>query len=170
MDNYSRIQYQQRSNKAHKLAIYIGLLLLLLFALASYLYLVMFPINSTASKYAAAAKREAGIKSVKTFKESDRNGHYYSIYGADAQGNNYLTIFNHQEKLVDKIPVSRQLSNAKLDQIYVKYAVKHVYSFSPSVYKGRPVFEISYQGGKSSVNYLTIDLRSGKVYRIIEGI
>ncbi|MDN6967456.1 hypothetical protein FCS83_02555 [Oenococcus sp. UCMA 17063] len=170
MDNYSRIQYQEKSNKAHRRLIYVGLMIFVLLSVTLYLFVVLLPINSTASKFSSLAETKAGIKKVKTFKESDRNGSYYSIYGTNSKGKEYLVIFNAKEKIVDKVPTSKQVSDSKLDKIYEKYKIKNVYSFAPSIYKGRAVFELSYEGKKNSVNFLTVDLKSGKVYRLIEGL
>ncbi|MCV3295881.1 MAG: hypothetical protein ABF703_05585 [Oenococcus sp.] len=170
MNNYSTIQNAERSNKAHRLAIIVGIGIFLLVLISVYLFIILLPSRDDATRFSSLAQSEAGITRVRTYKASDRNGNYYSIYGDNSKGKEYLVIFNSKEKLVRRIPVSQQVSNSRLDRIYKKYRVHNVYSFAPSIYKKRPVLELSYEGQNQSLNYLTIDLKSGKVYRVIEGL
>lgn len=170
MKNYSRIQFEKRARSAHRKAIWIGIFLVLLLIISIFLYSVLIPVRSDRARFSELASQHAGIEHVQVFKESNRNGNYYSIQGSASDHRSYLAVFDSKSHLIRRISVDQRVSDGRLNRIFHRYDIGKVYSLAPSIYKKKLVLEMSYRGRKNTINFLTIDYKSGRVYRLIRGI
>ncbi len=171
MKNYYTIRRERKNaRKSHKFTIFMGIFLLILLVVSLYIVGILFPIQKTKRQVSKAAFNQTNIVSIKNFKESNRNGTYYSVRGTDNDKTSYIALFNSKKRLIKKVPANKRVSNSKLDSIYKKYKIRKVYSFDPSYYRKHIVFELSYKGKKNSLNYLTINFYNGKIYRSLKGI
>ena len=63
------------------------------------------------------------------------------------------------------------MTNHQLGQLLLKtYQPKKIYSANISEYKKTLVWEVSYKGQNNALNYLTLDFKTGKPYRVINGL
>jgi len=74
---------------------------------------------------------------------------------------NQVKTYNRDNGLTDK--QLRQL-------ILTNYKPKKIYSANISEYKQTLVWEVSYKGQNNTLNYVTLDFKTGKSYRVINGL
>ncbi|CAK8054071.1 hypothetical protein [Eupransor demetentiae] len=149
----------------------IAFLLVIALLLVGYAYWAMTPMSSAESRVEHLVRSKAGFVDLDQLTVNYRQGTTYGVVGTNAKGQKRVAIVQGDSNKVKTFPRSAGMSNAALKQlITTKYHPKKLYEANISMYKGVLVWEIAYENQKGQLNYLTLDFKTGKPYRVINGL
>lgn len=169
-----RIIQQKQMRRRHwsrLFFIWFGVFIALFAIILAYFYFSLTPVRNSEGEIKNIVRQKTDITQQETFLISNRNDTYFSVIGKTKNGTEKVALIKNGSKYVETFKRSSGMSNEALNKLLnEKYKVKHIYSIAISKYKGTVVWEIAYLSKNNKLNYLTLDFKTGKVYREITGI
>ncbi|MDF7626891.1 hypothetical protein OZX65_04595 [Leuconostocaceae bacterium ESL0723] len=139
--------------------------------LLTYAYSALWPMVTAQGSAEHLVKEKTNIVKFSQVTVNYRDGTTYGLVGQTASGDQRVAIVQDGSKQVKTFPRSAGMSNAALQKLLDdKYHPKRIYEANISYYKGVLVWEISYESKNGQLNYLTLDFKTGKPYRVINGL
>ncbi|MCT4404351.1 hypothetical protein EFT43_05490 [Leuconostoc falkenbergense] len=167
-----RIRQRRRQTRIHWARVWfliIGAAIVLGTLTLGYFYLSLSPMRQAESRIEALVRQKSDIVTVTQVSVDYRARTTYAASGETASGAKKVAIV--QDNKVKTYSRSDGMSNAQLRSLLLKtYHPKKLYSANISRYKKVLVWEISYKAQNNKLNYLTLDFKTGKVYRAISGM
>ncbi|MDF7637095.1 hypothetical protein PT274_02280 [Leuconostocaceae bacterium ESL0958] len=151
----------------------IAFLLLFLFVLCLWGYgkLALRPMDKAARQTQALVSEQTKLTNLHHLTVDQRNGTTYAVLGTNPSGQSEVAIVQAGSRKVRTFDQKGALSQAAVvDLVNKRYHPKHLYSANRSYYEHALVWEIAYEDKDGQLNYLTLDYKTGKVYRAINGI
>ncbi|GMA70580.1 hypothetical protein GCM10025879_18260 [Leuconostoc litchii] len=160
---------QTRVHWAHVWFVVIGILIVLAAFILGYFYISLAPMRQAENRVQKLVRDKTSIATVTQVSVDYRKTTTYAVLGQTASGTEKVAIVRHNK--VKTYNRSEGMSDSQLKKIITKkYKPKKLYSANISEYQGVLVWEISYKGADSKLNYLTLDFKTGKAYRAISGM
>ncbi|MBS9339091.1 hypothetical protein G6R29_05585 [Fructobacillus sp. M2-14] len=153
------------------IAIVVAFLVVIGAALAFYAYLALRPMAKAESNVQAVVRQKTKLQNLHDMTVDYRDGSTYAVLGTEA-GKQKVAIIHGKDKNVkvfdygDGITPKQLKARLESDE----YQAKKIYSANLSEYQNTLVWEISYKDEGGSLNYLTMDYKTGTVYRAVNGI
>ena len=167
-----RIRHRQKHvHWAHFWFIIVGVGILLCALGLGYFYVSLSPMRNDEVRLQRFVKKETNIATVQQISVDHRQKTTYATIGTTVSGQEKVAIVNSKMSQVKTYNRSGGLTDKQLRQlILTNYKPKKIYSANISVYKQTLVWEVSYKGQNNALNYVTLDFKTGKSYRIINGL
>jgi uncharacterized protein YpmB len=168
--NFSSNKVRARQKRQKIIKWSIGGVLFIVFVSLIFLFAAIFPANREEQFAFNFASSDMKLLDPRNFKLSNRNKtSYYSVI-ADKNGVEKLGIFTKDGSVKKTISTSKLVKNSVIEKIVKDNKYSKIIEISPAIYKKVPVYEITIIDKNNNLGYLTIDIQSGKVYRLITGI
>lgn len=136
-----------------------------------YFYISLTPMRHDESRLQRFVKAKTDIATVQQISVDNRQKETYAIVGTTASGHQKVAIVRDKSDHVKTYDRRTGMSDKQLRQlILTTYKPKKIYSANISEYKHALVWEVSYKGQNDTLNYVTLDFKTGKAYRVIKGL
>lgn len=136
-----------------------------------YTYWAIAPMRSAENRVERLVHQKTDLVNLDQITVDYRDKTTYAVIGEDAKGTKQVAIIQGNSEKVKTFPRSSGMTNQELDQLVVqRYHPKRLYSANISYFKDTLVWEVSYEGRKGELNYVTLDFKTGKAYRTINGL
>ena len=136
-----------------------------------YFYVSLSPMRNDEVSLQRFVKKETTIATVQQISVDHRQKTTYAITGTTVSGQQKVAIVNSKMNQVKTYNRDNGLTDKQLRQlILTNYKPKKIYSANISEYKQTLVWEVSYKGQNNTLNYVTLDFKTGKSYRVINGL
>lgn len=136
-----------------------------------YFYVSLTPMRRDESRLQRFVKVKTDIATVQQISVDHRQKTTYAITGTTASGKQKVAIVHGTSNQVKTYDRHNGLSDKQLRQlILTTYKPKKIYSANLSEYKQALVWEVSYKGQNNTLNYVTLDFKTGSPYRVIKGL
>jgi len=169
-----RIRHRQKQRHVHWARVWFiiaGVGILLSALVLGYFYVSLSPMRDDEVRLQRFVKKETDIATVQQINVDHRQKTTYAITGTTASGQEKIAIVNSKMSQAKTYNRSGGLTNKQLRQlILTNYNPKKIYSANISEYKQTLVWEVSYKGQNNALNYVTLDFKTGKPYRAINGL
>lgn len=169
-----RIRQNQRKPKIHWARVWfwlIGVMIILLAVVLTVFYISLSPVRQAEQKVNAFVLHKTKITKISSTSIDNRKHITYAVIGEDASKQKQVAIVNGSINHVRVYRRDSGLSDDALRQLIIKkYQPKKIYSANISRYQNALVWEVSYLNQRRQLNYVTLDFKTGKPYRTIEGI
>lgn len=138
---------------------------------AGYTYWALAPMRSAESRVEKIVHQKTDLVNLNQITVDYRDQTTYAVVGENAKGQQKVAIVQDSSQKVRTFPRSDGMSNQQLTKLLNdRYQPKRIYAANISYFKGVPVWEVSYTGDNGRLNYLTLDFKTGKAYRVINGL
>ncbi|HCH59975.1 hypothetical protein ACQ7EN_02120 [Leuconostoc lactis] len=169
-----RIRQRQRRSRVHWARIWFvgaGIGIVVAAITLGYFYVSLSPMRQDEARLQKLLKAKTDIATVKQISADYRKGTTYAVVGTTARGQEKVAIVHGNSSRVTVYDRRDGMTNQQLGQLLLKtYQPKKIYSANISEYKKTLVWEVSYKGQNNALNYLTLDFKTGKPYRVINGL
>lgn len=169
-----RIRQRQRRRHVHWARVWFiiaGIGIVIAALVLGYFYIALSPIRQDEDRLQKLVKAHSDIATVQQFSVDYRKGTTYAVIGTTTSGHEKVAIVHGQSSQVKTYDRAAGLSNDQLRRLILKtYQPKKVYSANISDYKGALVWEVSYRSQNNSLNFVTLDFKTGQSYRTINGL
>ncbi|USS92297.1 hypothetical protein [Fructobacillus americanaquae] len=153
------------------LIVLVTIFLIVAGAIYAYAYMALQPMAKAESNVQKTVSQKTTLTNLHNVTVDDRNGMVYAVLGQDSAGQQKVALVQGQHGTVTTFDFGNGLSRTDLlKRIKAKYNPKKVYSANLSLYQKTLVWEIIYESQNGDMNYLTMDYKTGTVYRAINGI
>lgn len=170
MQQLSGFENRRNAKKNRRIKIAIGSVLTLLMVSFLFLFISLYPANQDEQFAFDYAKTNYQFRDPRNFKLSTRNSkEYYSVIG-DRNKKERLLIFDRDGTTNKMMSTKDLVSKKKIEKVLKQNNYKKINNISPSIYKKVPVYEISFYNNKNRLGYITMDIKTGEVYRSINGL
>ncbi|CAM3126705.1 DUF5590 domain-containing protein [Leuconostoc rapi] len=169
-----RIRQRRKQNRVHWSRVWFiaaGIGIVLAALTICYFYVSLTPMRRDESRLQRFVKTKTDIATVQQISVDHRQKTTYAITGTTASGQQKVAIVRGKSDQVKTYDRRKGLSDKKLRQlILTTYKPKKIYSANISEYKHALVWEVSYKGQDNTLNYVTLDFKTGNPYRVIKGL
>lgn len=140
-------------------------------ALYAYATLALKPMATAEKNVQTIVKQQTDLTNLHDLTVDYRDGATYAVLGQTPSGQQKVAIIQGKKGSVQTFNYGNGISKSDLlDKIKSKYQLKKIYSANLSIYQKTLVWEISFEDQNGHLNYVTMDYRTGAVYRTINGI
>ncbi|MBS9337892.1 hypothetical protein [Fructobacillus parabroussonetiae] len=147
-----------------------AIVIVLFAAFAFYAYLALRPMAKAESNVQAVVRQKTSLSNLHDMTVDYRDGSTYAVLGSE-NGQQKVAVIHGKENKVHIFDYGNGLTTAQIKQrLKNDYQSKKIYSANLSEYQNVLVWEISYQAKDGSLNYLTLDYKTGTVYRAVNGL
>ncbi|MCO0831612.1 hypothetical protein NFX39_00685 [Fructobacillus sp. W13] len=153
------------------IAIIVAIAVVIIAALAFYAYLALRPMAKAESNVQTVVKQKTNLQNLHDMTVDYRDGATYAVLG-DENGKQKVAIIHGKSKNVKIFDYGNGISPSELKKRLKgdDYLASKIYSANLSEYQNALVWEVSYRDEGDSLNYLTMDYKTGTVYRAVNGI
>lgn len=153
----------RQKSRFHPIRITIVAIIVVFLAIWAVLAIANHPKNQAKQATISIAKSKANLKDPGDFFTYNREKTYYSIAGKNSKNKGIFVITNSKGKVVKVLKQSAGISkNAALTQIWDKRNPKKVLKIALGIFKGEPVWEITYTNKQGQLCYELLDYKNGK--------
>lgn len=161
----------QLKRRSRRIRIAISIAFILIFSVFTFLFISMYPGNQGERFAFQFANEQYDVQNPQRFKLSTRQKtEYYSVIGTVKDKGKVLAIFDHNGDQHKIIKTSSLISNKKISEIIEKYKPQKISEITPSIYKKTAVYEVIFYTKNNQMDFLTVDIKTGEIYRQIEGL
>jgi len=169
-----RIRQPKKHDHLHWARIWfilVGIGIILAALSLGYSYLSLSPMRHEENRLQRLVKEKTDIATVQKVNVNYRQQTTYAVIGTTSSGKEKVAIVHAKNNSITMHNRSNGMSNDQIRRLIVKnYKPRKIYSVNISEYKRALVWEVSYKGENETLNYVTLDFKTGKPYRVIKGL
>ncbi|MEX0380564.1 DUF5590 domain-containing protein [Leuconostoc sp. MS02] len=169
-----RIRHRQKQRYVHWARVWFiiaGVGILFFVLVLGYFYVSLTPMRHDEARLQRFVKEKTDIATVEQIDVDHRQHTIYAITGTTASGKEKVAIVDSKMSRAKTYSRTDGLTDKQLRQlILTNYKPKKIYSANISDYQNTLVWEVSYKGQDNALNYITLDFKTGKSYRVINGL
>ncbi|KRN33974.1 DUF5590 domain-containing protein [Lactobacillus selangorensis] len=129
------------------------------------------PAKSAQEQAVAIAKKKAGLKTKTGFYWYNRDQTYFTVAGTNQKNTPVYVLIHKKNGAINVYKQSAGISrNDALTKVWNHQNPKKVLNINFGLYKNRPVWQVAYVKKNGSLNYDTIDFKTGETTQLIQNL